>query len=137
MSGALIAGITASATFGLIDTFNFIFVEDSLTKLWKGMGVKNQQTIDILNSGVSSAISILVAVMVENQISRYFEVRRTATIDATGVIVGTIVALVLLKLFTSVFPDRKGLKARVLRTVMPGSEAAREATQKAALAHHL
>jgi len=137
MSGALLAGITASATFGLIDTFNFIFVEDSLTKLWKDMGVSNQQTIDILNSGVSSAISILVAVMVENQISRYFEVHRTATIDATGVIVGTIAALVLIKLYTSVFPDRSALKASVLGAVAPGSVEARKAAQKAALAHHL
>jgi len=114
MSGALLAGITASATFGLIDTFNFIFVEDSLTKIWKNLGVSNQQTIDILNSGVSSAISILVAVMVENQISRYFEVRRTATIDATGVIVGTVGALVLMKLYTDVFPDRTALKVAIL-----------------------
>ena len=116
MSGILLASLTASATFGLIDTFNFVFVEDSLSTMWKNLGITNQQTVDILNSGVSSAISIMVAVVVENYISRRFEVRRTATLDATGVIIGTIIALVLIKLFTSIYPDRTWLKNKLLGT---------------------
>ncbi len=113
----LLASLTASATFGLIDTFNFVFVEDSLSAMWKNLGVTSQQTIDILNAGVSSAISIMVAVLVENYISRYFEVHRTATLDAIGVIAGTVIALVLLKLYTSLLPDRTWLKARLLGTM--------------------
>ncbi len=119
----LLASLTASATFGLIDTFNFVFVEDSLSAMWKNLGVTNQQTIDILNAGVSSAISIMVAVLVENYISRYFEVHRTATLDAIGVIAGTVIALVLLKLYTSIFPDRTWLKSRVLGTALPPKKA--------------
>lgn len=114
MSAILIASLTASATFGLIDTFNFIFVEDSLSKMWQNLGITNTQTIDVLNSGVSSAISIMVAVLVENYISRHFEIRRTATIDATGVIIGTVIALVLIKLFSAIYVDRTALKSAVL-----------------------
>ena len=121
MSRVLLASLTASATFGLIDTFNFVFVEDSLSAIWKKLGVTSQQTVEILNAGVSSAISIMVAVLVENYISRYFEVRRTATLDAIGVIVGTVIALVLLRLYSSIFPDRTPLKASILKTILPGS----------------
>ena len=117
MSGILLASLTASATFGLIDTFNFVFVEDSLSTMWKNLGITNQQTIDILNSGISSAISIMVAVVVENYISRRFEVRRTATLDATGVIVGTVIALVLIKLYSTIYPDRTWLKSKLLGTL--------------------
>ena len=116
MSGILLASLTASATFGLIDTFNFVFVEDSLSAMWKNVGVTNAQTVAILNAGISSAISIMVAVVVENYISRYFEVKRTATIDATGVIIGTVVALVIIKLYAGLFPDRTPLKAAILGT---------------------
>jgi hypothetical protein len=116
-------------------------VEDSLATLWKKLDVTNQQTIEILNAGVSSAISIMVAVLVENYISRYFEVRRTATLDAIGVIVGTIVALVLIKLYTTLFPDRTLLKASILKIVAPGSDAERIAaaavTAGKSLEHHL
>lgn len=112
----LIASLTASATFGLIDTFNFVFVEDSLAKMWKNFGITNQQTIEILNAGISSAISIMVAVVVENYISRYFEVRRTATIDAAGVIIGTILALVLIKLYSVTLVDRTWIKTALLGT---------------------
>lgn len=141
MSRVLLASLTASATFGLIDTFNFVFVEDSLASLWKKLGVTNAQTVDILNAGVSSAISIMVAVLVENYISRYFEVRRTATLDAIGVIVGTVVALVLIKLYTSIFPDRTPLKASILKIVAPGSAVEKAASAAVAagksLEHHL
>ena len=141
MSRVLLASLTASATFGLIDTFNFGFVEDSLASLWKKLGVTNAQTVDILNAGVSSAISIMVAVLVENYISRYFEVRRTATLDAIGVIVGTVVALVLIKLYTSIFPDRTPLKASILKIVAPGSAVEKAASAAVAagksLEHHL
>ena len=123
MSRILLASLTASATFGLIDTFNFVFVEDSLSAMWKNLGFTNQQTIDILNAGISSAISIMVAVLVENYISRYFEVHRTATLDAIGVIAGTVIALVLIKLKASIFPDRTPLKASILKAVAPGSDA--------------
>lgn len=141
MSRVLLASLTASATFGLIDTFNFVFVEDSLATLWKKMGVTNAQTVDILNAGVSSAISIMVAVLVENYISRYFEVHRTATLDAIGVIVGTVVALVLIKLYTAIFPDRTMLKASILKLVAPGSTMEKAASSAVAsgksLEHHL
>ena len=56
----------------------------------------------------------MVAVLVENYISRHFEVRRTATIDATGVIIGTIIALVIIKLFSAVYVDRTALKSAIL-----------------------
>lgn len=143
MSGSrvLLASLTASATFGLIDTFNFVFVEDSLSAVWKKFGITSQQTLDILNAGVSSAISIMVAVLVENYISRYFEVHRTATLDAIGVIVGTVVALVLIKLYTRIFPDRTPLKAAILQTVAPGTAAEKHASkalaQRKSLEHHL
>ncbi len=141
MSRVLLASLTASATFGLIDTFNFVFVEDSLSAMWKKLGVTNQQTADILNAGVSSAISIMVAVLVENYISRYFEVHRTATLDAIGVIVGTVVALVLIKLYTALLPDRTYLKASILKMVAPGSAVEKAASSAVAagksLEHHL
>ena len=109
----LAASLTAAATFGLIDTFNFVFVEDALTTVWKRVGITNQQTTDILNAGVSSAISIMIAVYVDNYIRRFMEVQRTATLDAIGVIVGTIVALVLLKLGGVLYADRTWIKEAV------------------------
>jgi hypothetical protein len=106
----ILASLAAAATFGLIDTFNFVFVEDSLSTFWRRLGITNQQTIDILNSGTSSAISIMIAVLVDHQIRRYMEVQRTVTLDALGVIVGTILALVILKLSHVLYVDRTWIK---------------------------
>jgi hypothetical protein len=113
----LIASVTAAATFGLIDTFNFVFVEDSLSAVWKSLGATQQQTIDILNAGVSSAISIMIAVFVDDLLRRYVEVKRTAFLDATGVIVGTILALAILKLTRILYTDRTWIKQTLISLV--------------------
>lgn len=92
-------GMMASIVFGVVDAFNFLLVEDSLTAVWKWLGITDEQTINIINSGVSSAVSIFIALCIDVFILSRFKAFKHPALDAIGVIIGSILVLTGIKFY--------------------------------------
>jgi len=107
----------ASITFGIIDALNFFFVEDSLNSLWKTIPSIDQETVPIINGGISAAISIVVSFYVEKYISAHYKVLSHPAIDASGVIIGT---LLVIFAYILIYKERPSVK--LLQSVMKSKE---------------
>ena len=92
----------ASITFGVIDALNFFFVEEELNNYWKSFPNLDENTIPILNGGISAAISIVLAFYVEEFISARYKVISHPAIEALGVIIGTVGVIVMYKIYTKI-----------------------------------
>ena len=92
-------GMMSAIVFGVVDAFNFMLVEDVLSSIWKQIGVTEEQSIDLLNSGLSSALSIFIALYIDRYFLSQFKTFKHPALDATGVIVGTIFVLTGIKIY--------------------------------------
>lgn len=97
----------ASITFGIIDALNFFFVEDTLNELWKTFPSIDQNTVPIINGGISAAISIVISYYVEKYISAHYKVISHPAIDASGVIIGTMLVIFA---YILIFKERPSVK---------------------------
>ena len=91
-------GMVSSISFSIIDSIFFLFIEDNLKDFWKKREL-SEDIIPIVNGGLSSSISILIAVLIENYLERYYELFKHPLIEASGIIVGTIIILIVYKLY--------------------------------------
>jgi len=107
-------GMMSSIIFGLVDAFNFLLVEDLLASMWKRFGLTDEQSIDLLNSGLSSALSIFIALYIDVYFLSQFKTFKHPALDATGVIIGTILVLTAVKLYHWVIGSETKMKAFVV-----------------------
>jgi cytochrome c biogenesis protein CcdA len=95
----IVLGMMSAIVFGVVDAFNFMLVEDALASMWKRLGFTDEQTIDLLNSGLSSALSIFIALYIDVYFLSQFKTFKHPALDAIGVIVGTILVLTGIKIY--------------------------------------
>jgi hypothetical protein len=91
-------GMVSSISFSIIDSIFFLFIEDNLKDFWKKREL-TEDIIPIVNGGISSSISILIAVLLENYLEKHYEMFKHPLIEASGMIIGTIIILFTYKLF--------------------------------------
>jgi len=99
MVAAIAIGMMASITFGFIDALNFLIIETPLTKIWEKTALFDEKTIPIINGGIAAAISIFCAMYIEEYLHKHYTLFKHPIIDALGIIMGTIVVLLLYKLY--------------------------------------
>jgi len=107
-------GMMASIIFGVVDAFNFLLVEDALASIWKRLGLTDEQSIDLLNSGLSSALSIFIALYIDVYFLSQFKTFKHPALDAIGVIVGTVLVLTAVKLYHWITGSEMKMKAFVV-----------------------
>ena len=94
----ILISMIASITMGVIDGLSFLLVEDEMTNFWKKHSL-DEKTIPLINGGISAAISILIAVIVEKQLEKHYKLLRHPAISATGIIIGTILVIFAYKIY--------------------------------------
>ena len=99
---AVVLGMLSSMLFGFIDALAYLLIEDPLTDLWKKYNLYSEETTPIINSGISSAIAILMAVFIERYIEANFHVFKHPFVHASGIIVGTVLLLLAYKIYNNV-----------------------------------
>ena len=114
MNQAVAIGMLASVSFAFIDALNFLIIETPLDKLWKKLNVLNANTIPIVNGGISAAISIFFALYIEQYLERHYTMFKHPLIDAAGIIIGTIIVLLLYKLYLWVISNEAKAKPLVM-----------------------
>ena len=95
----LLISMVASIIFGVIDALNFLFLEEKLESYWKKLSFLDDKTIPLINGGLAAAISMLIAVHIEHYLEEKYTLFRHPAINATGVIIGTILVILAHKLY--------------------------------------
>lgn len=91
-------GLITSVSFTIIDTLFFLYIEDHLHEYWEKREFEKNM-IHVINSGIATSISIIFAMIIENYLERHFDMFKHPLIDATGVVIGTIIMILLYKVF--------------------------------------
>jgi hypothetical protein len=89
-------GMISSIIFSIIDSIFFFYIEEYLQAYWKERNIA-ENVIPIINGGISSAISILIASYIDSYLETQFDIFKHPLIDATGIIIGTILILLVYK----------------------------------------
>ncbi len=99
ITSTIFISMLASVSFGVIDGINFLLIEDHLTNFWKKFDYFDDETITLLNGGISAALSIIIAVILEKYLEHYYTLFKHPLIDASGIIIGTVLVLLIYKLY--------------------------------------
>jgi len=97
-TSTIAVGMVSSISFSIIDSIFFLYIEEHLQDYWKKREIA-ENIIPIINGGLSSSISILIAMIIENYLESHFDMFKHPLIDATGMIIGTIIILLTYKIF--------------------------------------
>ena len=97
-TSTIAVGMVSSISFSIIDSIFFLYIEEHLQDYWKKREIA-ENIIPIINGGISSSISILIAMLIENYLESRFDMFKQPHIDATGMIIGTIIILLTYKIF--------------------------------------
>jgi len=99
ITSTIFISMLASVSFGIIDGINFIFIEEHLTDFLKKFTFFDDETIPLVNGGISAAISIFIAVILERYLEHYYTLFKHPMIEASGIIIGTVCVLLIYKLY--------------------------------------
>jgi len=107
-------GMMSSIIFGLVDAFNFLLVEDLLESLWNLFGLTDAQSINLLNNGLSTALSILIALSIDKYFLSQFKTFKHPALESAGVVIGTILVLAALKFYHWISGSETKMKAFIV-----------------------
>lgn len=91
--------LLATIIFGIVDGLSFLFIEEKLTKFWQKLGWFNQDTIPIINGGISSAIAIFITTFIYSLLKQKYDLLHHPLLDAIGIIIGTIIVIALFSFY--------------------------------------
>jgi hypothetical protein len=100
----LLISLLSAIVFGAVDALNFLFVEEGLSSFLESTNVFPNGTIPLAVGGLSTAISVLISVYIRQALRSYSDLLESPYIDATGVIIGTLLIILFVKLYTNLFP---------------------------------
>jgi hypothetical protein len=107
-------GMMSSIIFGLVDAFNFLIVEDIFESIWNKIGVTEVESINLLNNGLSTAISILIALSIDKYFLSQFKMFKHPALESLGIIIATIIVLSAVKLYHWITGTETKMKAFVV-----------------------
>ena len=94
----------SAIVFGMIDAISFVFAESALIKVLRTTGLFSEYTLLIAVNGISTAIALFVAVILEQYLAKYFTLFKSPYIDASGIIIGTILVIAGVRIYTKMYP---------------------------------
>lgn len=100
----LFISLISAVVFGVVDALNFLLVEETLTETLESTKIFPKGTIPLVVGGLSAAVSILIAVYIRQILASYSHLLESPFLDATGVIIGTTIVILGMKLYTNLFP---------------------------------
>lgn len=91
--------IFATSIFGIIDAMFFLFAEDLLQEKIKKFKFFDGISSELLTGGISASIAIFVSTLIGLQIKKKYNIYESPWHDSFGILIGTLVVLVIYKLF--------------------------------------
>jgi hypothetical protein len=105
ITGPILAiSMISAVVFGVVDALNFLLVEETLTDTLESTKMFPKGTIPLVVGGLSAAVSILISMYIRQILEGYSNLLDSPFLDATGVIIGTIMVILGMKLYTNLFP---------------------------------
>lgn len=95
----LLLSIFGTIMFGIIDGVFFFIVDEELVKYIERLSFFDTVSSQLFIGGLSAAISILFASIIEHFISKYYKLYQNAFLDSFGILVGTFLMILSYKLY--------------------------------------
>lgn len=109
---ALISFI-AALCFGIVDVFNIFLIEDYLHPYIKKWINVDEESLSIISGSLAATVSIITAIFVESYLSSKYKFVRYPMIDALGLIIGTVIFLLVLKLYYKLRQEYSDIKHHI------------------------
>ena len=106
ISAPIIAiSMLSAAIFGTIDALSFLFAEDTMTKVLRSTGIFSEDTLPLAVGGISAAFALFIAVIIEKWLESRFTLLKSPYIDASGIIIGTILVIAGVRIYNKIYPS--------------------------------
>jgi len=94
----------SAAIFGMIDALSYLFAEDTVTGVLRSTGLFSESTLPLMVGGISTAAALFIAILVEKWLAARFTLLKSPYIDASGIIIGTILVIAGVRIYNKMQP---------------------------------
>lgn len=91
--------ILSATIFVIVGFVNYLLITDFLKKYMKEVPFLEKKTVPLALHGISAMTSIVIGLFLEKSLHSKFKVLKHPFIDASGVIVGTILMILAYKIY--------------------------------------
>lgn len=95
----ILISLLAAIVFGLVDGIFFLVAEETLQDRIKKLAFFDDTTAELFTGGVSASVSILIASYFELILSKHTELLEHPILDFVGIMTGTVLIILLYKLY--------------------------------------
>jgi predicted metal-binding membrane protein len=96
--------LVSAAIFGMIDALSLLFAEKTLADALRTTGLFTESTLLLAVGGISTAAALFIAIFVEKWLAARFTLFKSPYIDASGIIIGTILVIAGVRIYTKMYP---------------------------------
>jgi len=96
--------LLSAAIFGIIDALTLLFADTLLANRLRATGLFTEPMLLLTVGGISAFIALFIAVVVETWLARRFTLLRSPYIDASGIIIGTILVIAGIRIYNRMYP---------------------------------
>jgi hypothetical protein len=100
----LAISLLSAAIFGLIDAGVLLFADTIIADKLRETGLFTESMILLIVAGISAFIALFITIVVEGWLSKRFTLLRSPAIDASGIIIGTILVIAGIRIYNTKYP---------------------------------
>ena len=103
MLKVVILTLVSTIVFGLIDGSFFLFAEEKIQKPIRELKFFDRTSSELFTGGISSAAAIMASSIFQALIKKYTktDIKPAPILDAIGIMIGTMIVVLLYKMFSS------------------------------------
>ena len=103
INNVIFISLLAAFTFGFVDVINIFIIEKYVHPLLKKQfKFEDDETLSIISGSLAANASILTAIFIEMFLEKQYNYIKTPLIDVVGLIIGTVMFLFILKMYTRI-----------------------------------
>jgi len=93
----LLSLLFSTITFGIIYSFNYLYLDEKLSKLWHKYNLFDKDLRVLVNGSITSSISIVSSMIIFYYLHNYFSLLKHPFIDIISIIIATIIIIIIYK----------------------------------------
>jgi len=97
LSIIIFLSLLSTVIFGFVDSLLFFFAESTVQEKLMEWGI-DLKSAEILTSAAATALAIFVAIWIEGQLSKYFDIIKHPIISSVGIILGALLFVLIYKI---------------------------------------
>ena len=108
----IVISLISSIIFGIIDALFFLIAEDTLQKKLVKINFVDNNMAELMTGGISASFAIFISNYIKNILERHHHLIEHPLIDASGIIIGTLLIIFLyyIQILKKIYAIEKKIK---------------------------